>query len=326
MSEHPFRRRGRRPLVLGHRGLPLLFQENSLSGFRACLARGLDGVELDVFLTKDEKVVVFHDQDLRRLTGVARNIHDLTWDELSKLRIQRRVDMGERTVECSSEEPIPLLEDVLDEFQGKLLMNIELKAYDADFVHRRVGAEVGKILRAKQAEGSVIVTSFSPFMLHELHQENPDAFFGFCWDDDTFKGLAAQRKRFQEYMHRAHPERAEASVRETVPSWLMERMMRRLMHTRVVGMEHTLIRRHSVERAHARGLAVGAYTVFPLDTRFEAERQTQEQQERELLALVEKGVDWIETDDAPRVMALLQRSSAQPMPMAPEQGSRQAAP
>lgn len=58
------------PLVLGHRGVPKLHQENSLSSFRKAVELGIDGVEFDVFKTKDDQLVVFHDEETERLTGV----------------------------------------------------------------------------------------------------------------------------------------------------------------------------------------------------------------------------------------------------------------
>lgn len=130
MSNNGFFIRRNRPIVLGHRGVPTLHQENTISGFRRALELGLDGVEFDVYLTEDDKCVIFHDEDTERLTGVKGNITDMTWDEISKLRISRRIDMGGgKIVEYEKEERIPLLEEVLDEFGGKFLMDVEMKAY-----------------------------------------------------------------------------------------------------------------------------------------------------------------------------------------------------
>ncbi|MEL7053628.1 MAG: glycerophosphodiester phosphodiesterase family protein, partial [Cyanobacteria bacterium J06588_5] len=58
------------PVILGHRGMPEEHQENTMAGFKRAVELGLDGVELDVFLTKDNKLIVFHDLDTERLTGV----------------------------------------------------------------------------------------------------------------------------------------------------------------------------------------------------------------------------------------------------------------
>ncbi|OQX40212.1 MAG: hypothetical protein B0D91_00240 [Oceanospirillales bacterium LUC14_002_19_P2] len=66
------------PLVLGHRGVPLAHQENTLAGFRKAIELGVDGIELDVFKTRDDRIVVFHDEQTERLTGVAGLITEMT--------------------------------------------------------------------------------------------------------------------------------------------------------------------------------------------------------------------------------------------------------
>ena len=50
-----------KPIILGHRGNPLLHQENTMEGFKSAYRQGASGFELDVFLTKDKKLVLFHD-------------------------------------------------------------------------------------------------------------------------------------------------------------------------------------------------------------------------------------------------------------------------
>lgn len=59
------------PLVIGHRGAKGIAPENSLSGFKKAVELGIDGVELDVHLAKNGKLVVIHDVDLKRLTRLA---------------------------------------------------------------------------------------------------------------------------------------------------------------------------------------------------------------------------------------------------------------
>ena len=49
------------PLVIGHRGNPIFYQENTLVGFKSLLELNVDGFETDIFLTKDRKLVLFHD-------------------------------------------------------------------------------------------------------------------------------------------------------------------------------------------------------------------------------------------------------------------------
>ena len=66
------------PLIIGHRGAKGIAPENSLSGFKKAVELGIDGVELDVHLTKDGKLVVIHDMNLKRLTGLKISLRQLT--------------------------------------------------------------------------------------------------------------------------------------------------------------------------------------------------------------------------------------------------------
>src|SRR5262245_34644403 len=91
---NPFLRGKARPIVVGHRGVPALHQENTLAGVRRAMSFGIPAVELDVQLTKDRRAVVLHDDDMRRLTDDPRRIWNLTWDEVSRLRIRRELPMG----------------------------------------------------------------------------------------------------------------------------------------------------------------------------------------------------------------------------------------
>jgi len=75
------------PLVIGHRGAKGIAPENSLSGFKKAVELGIDGVELDVHLTKDDNLVVIHDMDLKRLTRLKIPVRQLTFKELKKYDI-----------------------------------------------------------------------------------------------------------------------------------------------------------------------------------------------------------------------------------------------
>lgn len=100
-----------------HRGLfsqEKLIPENSMSAFREALKYSL-GIELDVHLTKDQQVVVFHDDTLLRMCNVNHSIEELTFAELQKLYLQ------------NTSERIPLLTDVLSYIHGRVPLLIEVK-------------------------------------------------------------------------------------------------------------------------------------------------------------------------------------------------------
>lgn len=135
------------PRWQAHRGFwSAGFQENTIPAFRAAKAAGFQMAELDVQLTKDRQVVVFHDEDLRRLGGGrAVRVRDLTAAEMSRL--------------CQA----PLLRDVLLDAQGIGTLNIEIKAPLSSA--GKVEPLVAQVIQGAHAEGRVMISSFNPLSL-----------------------------------------------------------------------------------------------------------------------------------------------------------------
>ncbi|MEG1902741.1 MAG: glycerophosphodiester phosphodiesterase family protein, partial [Clostridium sp.] len=105
----------------GHRGGRDLVPENTMPAFEMAIAEGADFAELDVQQTKDKVLVVFHDDNLARITGQDINIWDITYDELSKL------DAGSYLSPEYVGVGIPTLQQVLKTCKGRLKLNIEIK-------------------------------------------------------------------------------------------------------------------------------------------------------------------------------------------------------
>jgi glycerophosphoryl diester phosphodiesterase len=145
---------GAPPLVWAHRGASADALENTLTAFRLARVAGADGVELDVTRCKTGEVIVFHDDDLRRLGGRPERVRELAWDEL------RRIDLG-------GGEHMPLLDDVLAEL-GPLLVNIELKTaptWPERLVDDGLSAQVAALVARHDAAARVLVSSFDPLLL-----------------------------------------------------------------------------------------------------------------------------------------------------------------
>ena len=107
-----------RPLVIAHRGASRERPENTLPAFLRALELGADGIELDVHLTRDRKVVVHHDP-VPRVTNpparlARRAIADLSLDELRQLHVEEDVE-------------IPTLEDVLEAVGERAEVFVEIK-------------------------------------------------------------------------------------------------------------------------------------------------------------------------------------------------------
>ncbi len=133
---------------IAHRGLHNeSIPENSLGSFRKALEAGI-ACELDVRMTKDCRLVVFHDKSLLRMCGVDADISEFTYEQLSAFRL------GE------SDEKIPLLSEVLKLVNGKIPLLIEIKH----------GAPFGVLEKRlyhmlKKYKGEYAVQSFNPLSL-----------------------------------------------------------------------------------------------------------------------------------------------------------------
>ena len=104
------------PILIAHRGIfdNQVIPENSLAAFQKARDHHFP-IELDVSLTKDCVLVVFHDKNLQRLCGVGKNIEDCTFSELENYFL------------LSTKEHIPTLKEVLSLINGDVLIDIEIK-------------------------------------------------------------------------------------------------------------------------------------------------------------------------------------------------------
>jgi glycerophosphoryl diester phosphodiesterase len=162
-----------RPLVLGHRGASAEAPENTLAAFRLALEQGADGVELDVWRCGTGEVVVFHDEDARRLSGVPLAIVRAPWGEL------RRLDVGSHRGGRFRGERIPLLAEVLEALPGAVV-NVELKS--GRLGDPRLAVAVARILREGRAEERAIVSSFDWALLAAFRVAAPRVAAGLLFE------------------------------------------------------------------------------------------------------------------------------------------------
>ena len=130
-----------------HRGLhsrDKSVPENSLEAFEQAALAGY-GVELDVQLSRDGQVVVFHDDSLLRVCGVDAKVWDLDYSKLSTLKL------------CGSSQTIPLFTDVLKVIDGRGPIICELKTGPRN---RELCRKTRDILR--EYKGAVCIESFDP--------------------------------------------------------------------------------------------------------------------------------------------------------------------
>lgn len=109
-----------------HRGASAYRPENTMASFQKALQLGTDMLELDVQLTKDNQIIVFHDFDLQRIAKREGMIKDFTYAEL------KDIDVGSWFSEEYHAERIPLFEELLELAQNKVWINIELKILESE--------------------------------------------------------------------------------------------------------------------------------------------------------------------------------------------------
>ena len=131
--------------------------ENSMTAFRLALERGY-GIELDIHLLKDGSLAVIHDSALKRTTGAEGYIEDLTAPDLTRFRLE------------GTEETIPLFQDVLDLFDGKAPIIVELKAEQGN--HAALADTACRLLETY--DGLYCIESFDPRCILWLKKNRPD--------------------------------------------------------------------------------------------------------------------------------------------------------
>jgi glycerophosphoryl diester phosphodiesterase len=303
-----------RPIVVGHRGVPLLHQENTLAGFKRAVSLGVPAIELDVRLTKDHVPVCVHDANLDRLAGVRRNVGDMTWDEVSKIRVRREVPMGRDAFgefvigRYQREEPIPLLAEVLSEVGTAVVINVELKIPLPRWWKTDGANDVARVVAAAGVEDRVIVTSFDPRMLLATRRASKDIAIGFCFDDTmlNFAGSLLDRlPPFPVELDQHHGRLRGHNGRRLLNRLLETDIAGRLFGTRLVGADHTLVGRRTVQMLHRQGVAIGTHTLFPMGSSTGKPIATTAATITEVERLVRLGVDWIESDDPERLQQLI---------------------
>lgn len=156
----------RKPLMgvfYAHRGLfdnGSEAPENSLAAFRKAVEAGY-GMELDVQLSKDEQLVVFHDWTLQRMCGVEGKVRDYTLEELRQFRLMH------------SDEKIPTLEEFLKLVDGKAPFILEYKMEETNPLVCQLGDQL-----LRSYEGPYCIESFHPMALWWYRKNRPDILRG----------------------------------------------------------------------------------------------------------------------------------------------------
>lgn len=157
-------------MLIAHRGVHnnVDIPENSLLAFKEAIKNNLT-IELDIQLTKDNILVVFHDDNLKRMTGVNKNLYDSTYDEIKNLKL------------LNTNQTIPTFKDVLNLVDGKVLLDIEIKNT------KRINFICKKLI--KDLEGynyPFIIKSFNPKIVRWFKKYKKEYVTGLLIQDNIY--------------------------------------------------------------------------------------------------------------------------------------------
>ena len=132
-------------LSIGHRGAKGYVAENTFESISKAIELGVDGIEIDVFKCLSGDLVLFHNKDLKDLTGESGQIENLTINELEEFLVLGKYK-------------IPTLNDVLRKIESPLFVNIELKGSDTARATSKIIADFSR--RTSWTQDNFIVSSF----------------------------------------------------------------------------------------------------------------------------------------------------------------------
>ena len=158
--------------IWAHRGCSQMYPENTLLSFeKAAAINGLEGIELDIQLTKDGRMAVIHDERVDRTTDGSGYVKDYTLAELKKLKI----DAGENPAQS-----IPTIEEVFDLLEDRLKegmkLNIELK--NSVYPYPGMEEKIVELVHKRGFEKAVVYSTFYAKSLERLRELNPAAELG----------------------------------------------------------------------------------------------------------------------------------------------------
>lgn len=154
-----------------HRGFSGKYPENTLLAFEKAIELGVDGIELDVHLSKDNEMVIIHDENVSRTTNGEGFIKDLTYEEISKL------DASYIYTGQYGFNKIPTLREYFELVKDKdVITNIELKTNI--FEYPGIEQKVWELIQEYHLESKVIISSFNHFSVMRMRKIAPMLEYG----------------------------------------------------------------------------------------------------------------------------------------------------
>ncbi|MEY4630215.1 MAG: hypothetical protein RIQ81_335 [Pseudomonadota bacterium] len=191
--------------VIAHRGANREALENSRAAYDLCLAGGATRIELDVQLSRDGHAVINHDDLLGHTIAPEHSgghISRMTRRELSRVRL-------------ANGEPLPFLDEIVDEFADRIELNIEIKGRS-----EQLAAEVAQVCRKHGRLDPFVISSFESEPLVYLKEHHPKLLRACLWGSDNLSG-----RNFSRFAPPVFMAMAGAHIFHPVADWIDENLM-----------------------------------------------------------------------------------------------------
>jgi glycerophosphoryl diester phosphodiesterase len=154
------------PIIFAHRGASHSSPENTLAAFEKAIKFNADAVEFDVKLTKDQQVVIIHDNSLDRTTNGSGRVNNHTLSELKNL------DAGSHFGSEYSGERIPTLDEVFSQLGNRIYLNVELTNYATP--RDPLPQKVSEIVKNHKLQENILFSSFNFLTLYRIRRLLPE--------------------------------------------------------------------------------------------------------------------------------------------------------
>ena len=158
-----------------HRGFSGKYPENTMLAFKKAYEAGCDGIELDVHLTKDNVMVIIHDEDIERTTNGKGAVRDFTYDEL------RQFDASAGFAGQYGFNPVPSFEEYVDWVKDlDIITNVEIK--NSVYYYDGLEEALIEMIRKNHIEDKIIFSSFNNASIMKCKQLAPEIQCGFLME------------------------------------------------------------------------------------------------------------------------------------------------
>jgi len=160
--------------IYGHRGVKGEYPENSMLGFKKALELGVDGLEIDVHLTKDGEIVIIHDERLERTTTGEGWVKDATLFEIKQYSVGAKFESFPKYESSWDQEVVPTLKELLDLLKPTdIELNIELKTYK--YLYPGIEEKTLELVKSYGMEDRIIYSSFHLPTMQRIQKLAPTA-------------------------------------------------------------------------------------------------------------------------------------------------------